>query len=202
MAELGEDMIDGLVKGLEAAAGQARAGHHQSDRGTAGASEGRANELAGAISGGFGQFLEFGPTEEGGFAGPDLAGAQQFAQSLQALKRQGAGPALLSEAAGMDLAGLQQLLQLGPEQIQLINKQYNAILELQRKTGERLSESYFGKRIDQLQETLRGVRQDLRESEKVVVNVQGWVGNDQELARKIRDALLDLKGSRVSLGLG
>ena len=36
----------------------------------------------------------------------------------------------------------------------------------------------------------------------VNVTVNGWVGNDQALARKIRDELVNLKGSRVSLGLG
>jgi len=86
-----------------------------------------------------------------------LQGATQFAHVLEALRRQGAGPDLVAEIAGMGEQSLQfaqQLLQLGPEQIRAIDKQYEAILDLQRKTAAGLSERYFGERIDHLQQLL------------------------------------------------
>jgi TP901 family phage tail tape measure protein len=236
MQELGNDLIRGLLAGLREM--QPELEHEMSgleDR--LNRLQSIAGNLRGAIAGGFGTFLDLsGALETGDLAGfiqGQLGAARQFASSLDALRRQGAGPGLLSAAAGQGLEFTQALLQLGPEQIKGFNRQYEAIRELQRETSNHLTQRYFGERIDKIREELRGVRdilknierstsllERLRESEEslgrlgrpgttgqlfedgsIRITVQGFVGNNQELARVLRNELNKLGDRNAGTGL-
>ena len=121
MMELGNDLMEGLRNGIQDKDREVAQTLTDSigkmldaAKSALGDFRSKMQDFAGGISGGFDQFLQLGVTEEGGFTGPDLGSAQQFAQSLKALETQGAGKQLLGALAGTDLATVQALLQQGP----------------------------------------------------------------------------------------
>ena len=170
----------------------------------------KASEFAGTISGAIGGFADIGgafgegETPLSAVLEVQVSGAQQLADVLEALKRQGASKALLSEVAETGAGFGQALLQGGPAQIKEANAALQTIADLAKQTGKGLSEAFFGQKIDKLEHKLDLIRDDLRrerQAEKIIVNIQGWVGNDQDLAKKLRDELIKLKNRNVTSGI-
>jgi TP901 family phage tail tape measure protein len=200
MAKLGVDMMVGLADGISDAeqkaidAAAAAIGKlidrvsSELDR-----AQGRMDEFAGAIESGFSSFADIGGAfGSDAFEGASLetviqaqlAGAQQLADVLEALKRQGASQALLAEVAAEGASFGQELLAGGPEQINEANEALKTIAELSKETGKALSESFFGNRVDRLENKLDRLHDDLREL------------NELERRGHSHDVLLD--GEKVS----
>lgn len=187
--EIGRDMIEGLILGLESKDEELVTAAEQAIEQMVTAVErqltaledalskvrGKASDLRSTVVGGFGSFLDisgaFGLT--GGdistFFGQQLADARQFASVLKALQTQGLSAQLLQQIAGAGpqaLSFAQGLLQMGPAAIAEISQTYGQIGALAGRTGAGLSEAYFGERISELREELQLVRQALRILEK------------------------------------
>jgi TP901 family phage tail tape measure protein len=179
MAKLGVDMMVGLADGISDAEQKAidaardaisklvdRVGSELEKV------KGKMASFADAIRGGFSEFSDLGgafgsETFEGAGLGTiiqtQLAGAQHLADVLEALKRQGAGKALLQQVAESGAGFGQELLAGGPEQIAEANEALRTIAELSRQTGKALSESFFGNKVERLEAKLDRLHDDLRE---------------------------------------
>jgi len=149
--------------------------------------------------------------------------AQQFSDVLKALAAQGAGKALLADIAGMGPEGIpfaQGLLQQGPAGITGVNKAYNDIARIAEKLDDSLTNRFFGEKLADLRhdvkdqkDVLVDIRQNVKFLEKISdqlsngdrgavhITVNGWVGNDAALAKKIRDELKQLGDRNVSTGI-
>jgi len=209
MMELGSDMILGLIEGLEKNAQKAVDAATKVLQKVLDA----ASSFRNAIRSGFGGFSDisgaFGsaeapPTPESisAFAASQAAGAQQFADVLNALKRQGASKGLLGQIAAGGPEAIpfaQALLQGGPALIEQVNESLKTIAGLAGDTAERLTKSFFGEKIDRLRDRvveardeLRKIREDLRFAEnnpKVIININGDV-TGQDLVDKIEAELI------------
>jgi hypothetical protein len=199
MARLGRDLMEGLAEGLdegESVALQAaeRALDNlikpfedrlESLKKQLADVRARAAEFRSGILGAFAGFGDIGdilsiqeedvtraPTvqEVQAFFNDQVAAATQFADALEALKRQGASQDLLSQIAGQGPEALgfaQTLLQGGPEFIATVNQQLKAIQEMAKSTADALTERFFGEKIGELRDRLdrlHGVLQDIREA--------------------------------------
>lgn len=219
MAELGIDMMIGLANGISDAEQKAidaarKALEKIIDQVSSALDKvkGKASEFTDSIKSGFSEFADFG----GAFNSEPFAGAtgnvlgaiissqvgqaQQLADVLEALKRQGAGKALLSQTAEQGVGFGQALLAGGPEQIKEANEALKTIAELSRQTGKALSESFFGTKIEKLESKLDRLHDDLKELAELErrghshdINVDGekLASTDERGMTK----LLDRKGS-------
>jgi len=174
MAVLGLDMMQGLTDGISAGAQKvidmargviekaADEVSSQLDK-----IKGKASSFADTIRGAFSEFADLGGNLEGFGGNLDatiaaaVGGAQQLADVLKELKREGASKALLAEVAqnpelGSALLGDQQ-------QIADANAALKEIAELSRQTGKALSEQFFGNKIDKLENKLDRLHDDLKE---------------------------------------
>jgi len=178
MAELGVDMMIGLANGIsdaeQKAIDAAKSAMEKTIEQVSSALEkvkGKASEFADSIRSGFSEFADiagaFGSAEEGTSLSAVIqaqrSGAIELANVLEALRRQGAGQALLSEVAGAGAGFGQTLLQGGPASIDEANEALRTIAELSRQTGKALSESFFGTRIEKVERKLEQLHEDLRE---------------------------------------
>jgi len=182
MAKLGVDMMLGLADGITDAEQKVfdavRRSIEKLVEQTGAALDkvkGKASSFADSIRSGFAEFADFGglfSSEQfagatgnviGAIVASSLAQAEQLADVLEALKRQGAGKALLSQVAEQGAGFGQALLAGGPEQIAEANEALKTIAELSRQTGKALSESFFGNKIDRLENKLDRLHDDLKE---------------------------------------
>jgi len=179
MAKLGVDMMVGLADGISNAEQKAidaavKAIEKLIDQ--VGSEldkiKGKAEEFASTIRGAFSGFMDIGGAfGSDTFAGASLstviqaqlAGAQQLADVLEALKRQGASQALLSQVAESGAGFGQALLAGGPEQIAEANVALKTIADLAKETGKGLSEKFFGDKIDRVEKKLDRLHDDLEE---------------------------------------
>lgn len=207
MAELGRDLMRGLENGIQEADKRIAQKmidilHNAFDK-----VKSQAETFRSSIKGAFGGFLDitgaFQPDEEGilpdigAVLAEQLGAAQQFAQVLNALQRQGASKALISQiaSAGPEALGFAQaLLQGGPELVQSADATLHEIEKLSGRVADNLTNQFFGQKMDQLRldlQAARGVDGD------VVFQIDGDV-----FARISRNQLLKLRGSRGgTLGL-
>jgi TP901 family phage tail tape measure protein len=178
MAKLGVDMMVGLANGIsdteQKAIDAARTAIEKVvDKVSSELDKikGKASSFADSIRSGFSGFSDIAGAFESREGWTSLStviqgqvtGATQLANVLEALKRQGAGQALLSQVAGAGAGFGQTLLQGGPAQINEANEALKTIAELSRQTGKALSESFFGDRIDKVERKLDQLHEDLRE---------------------------------------
>jgi hypothetical protein len=132
---------------------------------------GEASSFADSISGAFAEFADIGGATMSDVFGGNVQAAlfsavgqaEQLADILRDLKRQGAGKALLSEVAETGAGFGLALLGGGPEQITQANAALKEIAELSRSTGKALSESFFGNKVERLESKLDRLHDDLRE---------------------------------------
>lgn len=162
MMELGEDMIEGLIKGIER---KERDAEEALSRVVD-----RMMTLRSTIAGGFGGFLNIsggfaeGAPPAGTFIAQQLAGAQQFAAILRALQSRGLSGALLGQIAGAGPEAIpfaQQLLQMRPAELAATDQSYRDIAQIAERASRSLSEAYFGDRVSEMRGDLRGIRDDL-----------------------------------------
>jgi hypothetical protein len=222
MRELGQDLMEGLKDGIgdkdrEVAQKLTDSISKMLDAAKSALSDFRSKmkDFAGGISGGFSSFSDlvggFGKGEEPlgiqDFLASQLAGAQGFADVLDALKRQGASKGLLSQIAGAGPEGLgfaQALLQGGPELVAQASQQLAAINEIAHHEGGVLSKDFFGAKMDRLQERADRIKDLLAEANRL----QSGKGGDiilqldgQVLARVTRNELLKLGARNAGTGL-
>jgi hypothetical protein len=212
MAELGHDMIEGLRQGLLT----------DTDKLLAAVDKvmdaiqdklhnilSKSSSFSQGIQSGFSSLLDISGAMEAMEAGTSpvdffqqqLFAARQFAQVLRALQTQGAGKGLLSAFASQGPEAIplaQTLLQGGPNDVAQANQAFTNIAKIADKTGDSLTNRFFGDKIADL----RGVLVDIRDARQGInITVNGWVGSDADLAKKLRDELLKLKARNASTGL-
>ena len=222
MMELGHDLMEGLKDGIgdkdrEVAQKLTDSIGKMLDaaKSALGDFKSKMRDFAGGISGGFSSFSDlvggFGKGEEPlgiqDFLASQLAGAQGFADVLDALKRQGASKGLLSQIAGAGPEGLgfaQALLQGGPELVEQASQQLAAINKIADHEGGVLSKDFFGAKMDKLQERADRIKELLAEANRL----QSGKGGDiilkldgKEIARVTRNELLHLGARNGSTGL-
>jgi TP901 family phage tail tape measure protein len=222
MAELGHDLMQGLTDGIGDKDRQVAQALTDSigkmlDAAKSALSDFRSKmkDFAGGISGGFSSFSDlvggFGQGEEPlgiqDFLSSQLAGAQGFADVLDALKRQGASKGLLSQIAGAGPEGLgfaQALLQGGPELVEQASQQLAAINRIADDEGGVLSKDFFGNKMDKLQSRADRIAELLAEANRlqsgkggdIVLQVDG-----QTFARITRDQLRKLGNRNAGTGV-
>ncbi len=189
---IGEDFIQGLIIGIQskdselaaAAKHTAEKLQHELERALSKAQDAlnkvlnKASSFRSTITGGFSSLLDISsalpltnPADIQGFFANQVATAQQFASVLQALKTQGASRTLLSKIAGAgpeSIGFAQSLLQMGPAGIASVNASLKTIAELAGATGESLTQDFFGERIEALRADVRGIRDELKEVERLL----------------------------------
>jgi hypothetical protein len=220
MRVLGEDMIRGLVEGLEKNAQKAVDAATKVLQKVMDA----ASSFRGAISGGIAGFgdisgafgsAEAPPTPESisAFAGSQVAGAQQLADVLNALQRQGASKGLLSQIAGGGAEAIpfaQALLQGGPQLIKEVNRSLASIADAAGDVSERITKTFFGERINELKAEVRDTKRELHldlqalklldKKDEIHITINGDV-TGEEVVRKVRDGLLKLGNRNAGTGL-
>jgi hypothetical protein len=224
MHELGVDMMLGLIQGLQSQESATVAAYQKIIDHIAGEFErqvtalqdrlsrlqGKAGDLRGAVTGGFGSFLDISGAFELGtgadvqsFFAQQLAGAEQFAAILKALQTQGISSALLQQIASAGPQAIpfaQQLLQLGPTGIAGISGAFGTISELASSTAQGLSEAYFGTKIDELRDELRQLREALRVLERPQrLELVFRPGGDRALRQLILEVIQEVGLSRASV---
>ena len=137
--------------------------------------KGKASSFADTIRGGFSGFSDiagaFGSAEVGTSLSSVIAnqvgGAEQLAEVLRALKRRGAGKALLAEVAETGV-GFGQALLAGwtASRSPKPTRRSRTIAEFSRQTGKALSEAFFGEKIDKQSEELKRLHQDLQGTDR------------------------------------
>jgi hypothetical protein len=134
------------------------------------------------------------------FLRQQLMAAQQFGAALTGLQAGGLRGNLLTQIAsqGPQALPLAQSLLADPELLRQLNQTSAGIQRIAESTRREVIHEEFGGAIDRLGDRLERV---INRFPNIDVTVNGWVGRDQDLAEKIRDELLKLKGSKVSLGL-
>jgi hypothetical protein len=222
MRELGHDLMEGLKDGIgdkdrEVAQKLTDSIGKMLDaaKTALGDFKSKMRDFAGGISGGFSSFADlvggFGKGENPlgieDFLSSQLAGAQSFADVLDALKRQGASKGLLSQIAGAGPEGLgfaQALLQGGPELVAQASAQLAAINKIADHEGGVLSKDFFGNKMDKLQGRADRIAELLAEANRL----QSGKGGDiilqldgQVLARVTRNELLKLGNRNAGTGL-
>jgi hypothetical protein len=230
MAELGHDMIEGLVQGLLKDENKLLAAAEK----VMGALQdklsnmlSKASSFGQSIQGGFSSLLDISGAMGPGvdiqdFFHNQLETAQRFAQALKMLQTQGAGKALVSAVAGQGPEAMgfaQQLLQSGPQGIAEVNKAYNDIASIAQKTADTLTNRFFGEKLGDLRHDVRDqkdvlvdIRQNVKFLEKINdklasgdgVNITGDIVlqlDGQTLARLTRDQLLKLGKHNVTTGI-
>jgi hypothetical protein len=173
MQKLGEDLIQGLRDGLDKE-DQGLYSDIQKIMDTAlkkwkeqlDKMRSAAGDFRGSISGAFSSFLDL-PGAFAGQQGAEGGGmpllqmlevqklqAQDMADVLEALKRQGASKGLLSQIAGAGPEGVfglgRALLQGGPEAISTANETLASIQKIQNDTAKTLTNDFFKQGIDRL----------------------------------------------------
>jgi hypothetical protein len=208
MAELGHDMIEGLVQGLLKDQNKLLAAAEK----VMGALQdklsnmlSKASSFGQGIQGGFSSLFDISEVmgldpgaDIAGFFKAQVATAQQFADILKMLKTQGAGQALLSQIAGKGPEAIpfaQQLLQSGPAGILEVNKAFSDIARISEKTADSLTNHFFGDKIADL-------RRDVKEEKDVLVDIRQNVRflekiNDQ-LSSGDRNVTINVAGSVVT----
>jgi hypothetical protein len=134
------------------------------------------------------------------FLRQQLVAAQQFGAALTGLQAGGLHGNLLTQIAsqGPQALPLAQTLLSDPELLRQLNQTSAGIQRIAESTRREVIHEEFGGAIDRLGDRLERVVNRLP---NINIHINGWVGRDQELAEKIRDELLKLKGSKVNLGL-
>jgi hypothetical protein len=202
MAELGRDLIEGLVQGilkdqnklLNAAEKVMSALQDKLSNMLS-----KASSFGQSIQGGFSSLLDIsGAMGEGvdiqGFFQQQLQTAGQFSQILQTLQAQGAGKALLSAVTGKGPEAIpfaQQLLQSGPAGIAEINKAYNDIASIAEKTADALTNRFFG-------EKLADLRHDVKDQKDILVDIRQNV----KYLEKINDQLSNGAAGNITVNAG
>lgn len=169
MKDLGLDMMEGLYVGITKGAQKVIDGARKEIQklvdqigSELDKVKGKAQSFADSIRSGFSGFLDISGAFSAAGEGADLSsvlsaqvgGATALANVLEALKRQGASKATLSQVAGAGVEFGQTLLQGGPDLITEMNNSLKTISELANQTGKGLSESFFGEKIDRLEKRL------------------------------------------------
>ncbi len=177
--KIGEDVMQGLIDGLKAKERDVQDVFDSLKKRLDNLTS-KANDFRSAIAGSFSSLLNLSNIPEGGdiqsFIQASAASAQQWASVLEALKRQGLSGPLLQQIAAMGPEALgmaQQLLQLGPEQIAAINKQYQSILAVQDHVSKSLTEHFFGDKIEELKNQLNEANDHLRHISNRLDNLSG-----------------------------
>jgi hypothetical protein len=211
MMEIGRDLIEGLIQGLfkdqdKLVAAVDKVMGALRDRLSNMLS--KSSSFGQSIQSGFSSLLDISGAMEAMAAGTSpvdffqqqLVAAQRFAHVLKALQAQGAGKALLSAVAGQGPEAIplaQTLLQGGPNDVAQANRAFNNIAKIADKTGDSLTNKFFGDKISDL----RGVLVDIRNATQgITVNINGDV-TGEEVVRKVRDGLLKLKARNATTGL-
>jgi len=222
MAELGHDLMEGLKNGITDKDRQVAQAVTDSigkmlDAAKSAISDFRSKmrDFAGGISGGFASFSDFvggfgqgeNPLGIQDFLSSQLAGAQGFADVLDALKRQGASKGLLSQIAGAGPEGLgfaQALLQGGPELVEQASQQLAAINRIADHEGGVLSKDFFGNKMDKLQGRADRIAELLAEANRLQSGQGGditLVIDGKVLAKVTRDQLVKLGNRNAGTGL-
>lgn len=201
--EVAQKLVDSIRKMLDAA--KSALGDFRS----------KMQDFAGGISGGFSSFSDFvGGFGEGehplgiqDFLANQLGEAQQFADVLDALNRQGASKGLLSQIAGAGPEGLgfaQALLQGGPALVEQASKQLEAINKIADHEGGVLSKDFFGNKMDKLQAKADRIAELLAEANRLQSGKGGDITlmlDGKVLAKVTRDQLLKLGDRNAGTGL-
>lgn len=191
MERLGADLMEGLRNGIQKSDQQVLDALNKvmddavkNWQGQLDKLKSKAKEFGSTISGGFSGYLDLagGFAGSGGEGGPmplgtylqaQLGGAQQFADILDALKRQGASKGLLANiaAGGPEAAGSfgQALLQGGPEAITQANETLKQLQGIAADTSKALTSDFFGSKIDQLKDRIDHLGDKL---EKIVGQIE------------------------------
>jgi hypothetical protein len=201
MAELGQDLIEGLRQGLIKDEDKLLAAVDKvmgSIQNKLNSVLSKSSSFGQSIQGGFSSLLDISGAMDAMAAGTSpadffqgqLVQAQQFAGILKALQTQGAGRALLSDIASQGPSAIgfgQTLLQGGPEGIAQVNQAYNDIAKIAEKTGDSLTNRFFGDKIADL----KGVLVDIREGKQEInINIEGSVVTERELIDAVREGLI------------
>lgn len=150
------------------------------------------------------------PTAPGG--APDLSSiisaqvsaATEMARVLKDLQAAGAGKALLAEVAETGVEFGKALLLGGKDQIAEANKALADIAKMANLTGKGLSEEFFGKKIDRLENKLERLHDDLKDLtavEKMGHN-HDIVLNGEKLGQAVEQQLNQILDRRGSLFQG
>jgi len=134
------------------------------------------------------------------FLQQQLMAAQQFGAALTGLQAGGLHGKLLMQIAsqGPQALPLAQTLLADPELLRQLNQTSAGIQRIAESTRREVIHEEFGGAIDRLGDRLERV---INRFPNIDITIQGWVGNDQALAEKIRDELAKLGRRNVTAGI-